>query len=382
MMDLTLEQLRTYAQQTKTPSITIYLPTHLIGPDTQQNPIRLRNVVRHVEHQLAEQGMKPPAIAELLAPVQDLLLDTQFWQGRHETLVLLVAPDEFHSHWLPFTTEEEVIIGTAFYLKPMLPLFTGDGRYLILAVSQNDVRLFEATRRSIMPLLLPEDAPTSLAEALKYDDEEKQLQSHSTASGSGMIFHGQGVGAEGQKVKIERFFQQLDSALAPVLRQFSIPLVLAGADYLLPIYRRVSEYKHILAEGIAGNPERLRPDELQAKAWPLVEPLFRKDVAAVLARYQQWKATPKVVDGVEAIVAAAVQGRVAQLVLAADVPVWGTLDAATGLVTSYQVGAAEAGGVALLDYAAIQTLTHGGEVYALPQRELTVSAPGVAILRY
>ena len=69
------------------------------------------------------------------------------------------------------------MIAEQFDLKPLLPLFTAGGRYYQLAISQNQVRLFEGTRFGINETDL-RDAPRSLEEALKYDVRESQLQAH------------------------------------------------------------------------------------------------------------------------------------------------------------------------------------------------------------
>ncbi len=46
MKSLTLDQLKELAQQTSSPSISIFLPTHRAGQDTQQDPIRFKNLLR------------------------------------------------------------------------------------------------------------------------------------------------------------------------------------------------------------------------------------------------------------------------------------------------------------------------------------------------
>ncbi len=56
MENLTLEQLLKLAQQSQDPSISIYLPTHCAGPDTQQDPIRFKNLVRRRNGEVAGAG--------------------------------------------------------------------------------------------------------------------------------------------------------------------------------------------------------------------------------------------------------------------------------------------------------------------------------------
>ena len=49
------------------------------------------------------------------------------------------------------------------------------------------------------------------------------------------------------------------------------PLVLAGVDYLFPIYREANTYPHLLDKGITGSPEELTIKDLHRQSLSLVE---------------------------------------------------------------------------------------------------------------
>ena len=53
--------------------VSILMPTHRAGQETQQDPIRLKNLVREVEERLKAKGLRSPEIAGLLEPAQLLL---------------------------------------------------------------------------------------------------------------------------------------------------------------------------------------------------------------------------------------------------------------------------------------------------------------------
>ena len=63
--------------------------------------------------------------------------------------------------------------GDRFHLKPLLPLLTGDGRFYVLAVSQNAVRLLQGTRHSIHEIR-PELMPKSFADATHFWGKERE----------------------------------------------------------------------------------------------------------------------------------------------------------------------------------------------------------------
>ena len=333
MENLTIDQLKGLAQQAANPSISLFLPTHRAGQETQQDPIRLKNLLRDAEQHFLNSGMGPREVSALLQPAHALLNDSYFWRHQYDGLAVFMAADNFHSYRLPYCVEELLIIAQSYYVKPVLPLFTNNGHYYILAISQNEVRLFEGTRHSVGQIDLPAEIPTSLNEALKLDEPEVQLQMHTGSSPGGAstgMFHGQGSGAEEKEAGIEHYLSLVDSGLKKTFREQQAPLVLAGVDYLLPIYRRVSDYAHIMPEGITGSPEHLRAEQLQEQAWPIVEPYFRQAMEKIMAQYRQLAGTEKAADNIKEIVAAAVNGRVDRLVIAIDTQVWGLFNPDTG----------------------------------------------------
>ena len=389
METLALDQIKGLAEQTQSPSISIFLPTHRAGEDTQQDPIRFKTLLREAELRLLDKGMGPREVSALLQPAQALLDEAYFWQHQREGLAVFIAPDDFHYYHLPFRVEELLVIARSYYATPVLPLFTNNGHYYILAISQNEVRLFEGTRYSVGQIDLPDGTPESLDEALKSDDPEKQLGFHSgTSQGTSQggvrssMFHGQGPGDEEQEDRIERYLNLVDAALKEIFREKQEPLILAGVDYLLPIYHKVSEYANIMKEGITGSHEHLRPEELQEQAWPIVEPYFRQEMETVVEQYRQLAATGKATDSIEEIVTAAFYGRVDKLLLVVDTQVWGIFNPDTGNVVHYQEAQSKEDDLALLDFAAMQTLQKDGNVYALSQMEMPTNSPIAAVLRY
>ncbi|HET9907744.1 MAG TPA: hypothetical protein VFQ23_13915 [Anaerolineales bacterium] len=385
MENLTLDQLKNLAQQTASPSISIFLPTHRAGQDTQQDPIRFKNLLRDAEKQFLSSGMGPREVSALLQLAQALLDDSYFWMHQYEGLAVFMTSEDFHSYRLPFKVEELLIIAQSYYIQPVLPLFTNNGHYYILAISQDEVRLFEGTRHGVGQIDLPDGTPENLNEALRLDDPQKQLQMHTgssqSATGHGM-FHGQGAGDEEQKVRIERYLNLVDTGLKEIFREQKAPLVLAGVDYLLPIYRKVSEYANIMQEGITGSPEHLRPEELQEQAWPIVEAYFRQETVIAVEQYEQHAAMDKATDDVKEIVAAAFNGRVDKLILSVETQVWGTFNPTTREVILDSDGQGKQNSLALLDFAVMKTLQNGGTVYALSQEEMPTESPIAVVFRY
>jgi hypothetical protein len=376
---LSRAELETLIEEPEGLCVSIFLPTHRAGAQTQQDPIRFKNLLREAEEQLLAKEFRAPEAEELLGPAWEVLDDSVFWRHQSDGLAIFLSAGVFRYYRLPLNFEVLVVVADRYYLKPLLPLLTGDGQFYVLALSQNEVRLLRATRHSVSEVEL-EDVPESLADTLRYDDQEKQLQFHTgTAGGRGgraAIFHGHEP--DDPKDDILRYFRQIDRGVQELLKGSQAPLVLVGVDYLLPIYREVSRYPHTIDEGVTGNPESLSPEELHERTWDAVRPRFSEAQQNAAARYRQLAGTGQTSRDVREIVAAAYYGRVETLFAASGTQQWGVFDPDTGDVDLYE--GPEGGD--LLEFAAIQTILHHGTVYVTNLENMPADADAVSVFRY
>ncbi len=113
-----------------------------------------------------------------------------------------------------------------------------------------------------------------MQQELNIDEQPKELQTHTVAAASrgkgSEGFHGQYEETQVDKEMLTQFFRRIDHKLHDALKDTSIPLVIAGVDYLLPLYRQVSTYPHLLLEEIQGNLEHATLDEVLQQASRLV----------------------------------------------------------------------------------------------------------------
>ena len=160
--------------------------------------------------------------------------------------------------------------------------FQGDEFY-ILALSLNNIKLFHCVHyrngESYISEMELGNIPTNLSKAMSSNYLEKQLHSHTSsgqASRNGRaIYHGQGVGTNHHKNNILQFFRQVDKNLHKVLAEKKSPLILAGVDYLLPIYQKASKHRYLIKEAVKGSPEKLNKKDLYKKCWSIAKTCFK-----------------------------------------------------------------------------------------------------------
>ncbi len=380
-----LEQLMLSEQQH---CVSIYLPTHRTGTETQQDPIRLKKQLREAEKLLSSQGVSTRDVQTTLEPANKLLQDTGFWQHQSDGLAIFLSSNRVRLYRLPLNFKELTIVEDHFYIKPLLPIFTGDGHFYILALSQNHIRLLNGTHTSVNEVDIGQVAG-SLDEALPSDDHQVNLQLHTSGSVGGKIgdgsvtFHGQGSGSdESAKNDLLRYFHLVDDGLQEFLQGDGAPLVLAGVEYLLPIYKEANTYPNIIDLVIKGNPDLLSAKELHKSAWRILEPLFQVAQEEAFALYKQLagQASERAANTLERIIPAAIQGRVETLFVAAGVQQSGVFNPATNEIEIHDKQ--ESGDEHLLDLAVVQTYLKGGTVYVVEPEKVPGGTYAAAVLRY
>lgn len=388
---LTKNDLKTLMERQNGLCVSIFMPTHRAWPETQQESIRLKNLLRTAEEYLVRNGLRAPEARKLLEPPQIFFTDTSFWRYQSDGLAMFLSPHVFRYYRIPLRFEELIVVSNRFNIKPLLPLLSSEGRFFILALSQNNIRLFQGTHYSISEVNLEGDnIPTSISEALKYTDIEKQLQFHTRTTPfvgeSPMVterageFFGQREDIDQARKNILEYFNNVDKGLHELLRNEKAPLVLAGVDYLLPIYREKNSYPYLMERGITGSPKGISENDLHKQAWDIVRPYFQKSQEDAAAKYRQFDNTGHTSNEIKEILTAANQGRVESLFVAVGIHQWGRFDTDTDTILLHENE--EAGDEDLLDLAAVLTLLKGGDVYAVEPEKVPSPSLLAAVLRY
>ena len=279
--------LKSLAAQKGKWCVSLYMPTHRVGREQQQDPIRLKNLLAEAEAKLLANGLRRPDVQKLMSAAEELLPNTDFWRHQGDGLAIFMSNDFHVTYRLPMEFDELLVIANKFHIKPLIPLLGRVGRFYILAVSINNIRLFEGTPDTINEIKL--NFPTSMDEALWMDEPERYLNLHSSSSSTrgAAVFHGHGIGDEDKK-NILRFFQSVNEGINNLIEDKTPPMVVAGVDYLVPLYRETSTYRNILKDHVDGNPDRENLSELHADAWEIVKPIFEESQKKAFEKYQQF----------------------------------------------------------------------------------------------
>jgi hypothetical protein len=370
------------------PCLSIYMCTDRLGAETQQNPIRLRNLLRQAEERLVQDGdIRTVEARAQLQPAHDLLSQSQYWRHMDDGLALFMARGFFREYRVPLGFDEQVIVSNRFHIRPLLPLLVGDGRFYVLALSQGGVRLYQGTRDSISPVEL-ENVPANLNESRHTDEPSGNLQFHTAAQQTGgpgseraAMYYGTGAADNNVQREIVRYFHEVDRGLRETLGDEQIPLVLAGVEDLLPMYREANSYPALIEEEIPTGTDMMDGQDLHDRAWPLVEPIFlaAREKAITLYRRLAGESSVKASSDLREVVPAAYYGRVGTLLLANGAQEWGSFDRENGTIA---IPPGNGNAEDLFDLAAVFTLQNKGTVYTVDREQMPGRVPVAALFRY
>ncbi|TAF05118.1 MAG: hypothetical protein EAZ77_14620 [Nostocales cyanobacterium] len=385
---LSIDDLKALVENPQTPSVTLYMPTQKAGAEIRQNPIRFKNLIREAEQRLEAMGIRHTEVVDFLQPAMELD-NSDFWEHQNQGLVIFISPHLFRYYCLPIDFPQLVFVGEQFHLKPLLHFINNDGRFYVLALSQKDVKFFAGTGHRLNEMQV-ENMPHSLEETLLEDEFQKGVQHRvgthrggTTAAEHPGSFHGQGSpDREKHEEHILQFCYAINAALNETLRDEKAPLVLAGVEYLFPIYQSANTYPYLLADGITGNQETLNLEQLHDEAWRIVAPLFQQDKKAAIELYAQLagEGTGKAANDIKEIIPAAYYHRVDSLLVSLADQKWGKFDSETATLELHTKP--EPDDQDMLDFAAIYTILNGGKVYTLESEEMPNESKIAAIFRY
>lgn len=387
----TTEDLRTLVAETASPAVSIFLPTHVKGREIRQDPIRLRTLLDDAERELTSRGMRGEDARTMLAPGHELERDALFWRHQDQGLALFFAPGISRHYQVGIELEEKLVVGSLFNVRPLLSLLAVDGRFLLLAITNDGARLFEATRFTLnerTDLRVPEGVGAVMRET-EYDEAfdvgpaaRPRIGASGLGAGVGLPLTTGESPEDLRKAERIEYLRRVVAGIEAAVDNDPAPVVLAADSQIRGHMRELLKLRNLLPEDLQLNPGAFGIEDLHRRAWQHVRPYFLAAREEAMSRFNTLLGNedPRASLSLDEIVKAARFSRVEMLFLAQGETVWGRYDEDADTVSLHERQGRD--DIELLDYAAVQTLLHGGHVDILPRAEMPRQALSAAIFRY
>ena len=345
------------------PSITLAMPI----PNPAELAEGLKSALHSIRKQLVESHTDTQTAGELLAPLERLaagLETTHMWAN---SLIAFRSPGAFRHYWMRERLKDVAVVSERFEIRPLLAALSRDQRFHLLAIGRHHVRLFRSTPHFMEEVRLAGVAPLNMEELVHSHRpdhlvEERSAAGPSVGSMQGVAF-GAGSESEKEQDRFRHFLREAERGITKLLRRDAEPLILAGVEYDLAIYRQLNTYPHLLEQAVDGSPEHLMARNLHERAWEIVSQCPSEPLQKALADYRKQSGAALLVGDTGAIVKAAAEGRVAGLFLSESAGAAGQPDDP-------------------LNVAALETVLHGGWAFALNPAEMPAKDSAAALLRF
>ncbi len=372
-------------QNTNDPKISIYIGTDRSG-ESEKFQLKFKNALKNAVSQLTDphlQGehvMNKQQAQDYLSAGFNLLADNEFWNYLSDGLAVFIGKNTFKYFTVPLSFKDFIYVNKAFYLRHLISLLNEESRFFVLALSQNDVRFFDATRFSISPVRISDLVPMGKEELIGVDNREKVLQHHS--GGSDTIYHGHGGAKDIQDIQVKKYFEDVDKGLMKMLFDENAPLIIYSTEEQVALYKSISDYSNIIEEKITGNPENDDPVLIHEKAWNQIKSYFTQRKEEIRNAFEAALAEEEASFSIHNVVPAALNGKVKTIFVDKNTEaVWGTYDQATNKISIHPNK--QANSICLLNKAAMATYNNGGKVLNIPRMEFPrIVAQVNAIYRY
>ncbi len=364
--------------------VSIYIPTHRAGVEINEHfdPIVYKNGLQDVKQKLQTKGIETIQIERMLEPGYELLRDDGFWHKLTESLVVFIAEGYFKYIKMPVVPTEEIVIDNSFFVAPLIPIITTKEYYYLLVISKKQAKFYRADAFGMQYIPIDE-LPNGVDDVVHFEekDDEKLFRTGGRGGTGGANFHGIGSGKPDEKQNIALYLEEVDDTLwKHILNKENAPVLLAGVEYLIPIYKQVTDYHNIWNEALTGSHEHEDIPTLYKQTREIMEPYFQRGLNKALEDYGNKSATALTSTTASDIIPATYYAQVSHLFIRKGEHIWGTFDEMANELKIFNTP--EEGGEDLLDNAVVKTLVNGGEVFLLEKEKMPAESLIAAILRY
>jgi len=264
MQRIKLEKL---ASERSYPCVTISMNTNRTYPDNQKDSIEFKKLIKEAhDHVVDEFGQHE--VSNLLEKIDFLeeLIDFNKNLGSLHIFLSETTSEIVKSTW-PIL-KNSVSVAENFVIKPLIKDFNRIEDYMILELSQTDIRLLHAINDSILGEMPNEDFPFA-----------KNLQA----------LNNQNKATDGKQTdnRIREFFNQIDKAVVKIHNQTDMNVVVICTDANWSKLLQVADKPSIYYGNINNNFNDSSSNSLGSETWQLVVAIQEKARAEAIKEMQE-----------------------------------------------------------------------------------------------
>jgi len=363
------------------PLISLYQPTHRSFPDSKQDPIVFKNLLRDIENSLKKIA-DMDLIGSIMKPFYELESDEDFWNNTTMGLAIFASQNKCIVYKLNNTVKEYAAVANSFHIKPLIKAFQSIENYLLLGLSRENFALYKGNRLGFEEIVIDKDVPRTLEQVLGDQLSESDLSQRSyDGAGGPTMFYGNGGSKPEINKDTEKYFRYVDNYVYEnYSKPLKLPLILVSIKEYHSEFKRISNNPYLLEAGIEKSIESLDLEEIQKKTQIIIDEINMGKIKKLTESYEQAAGESLGTSDLALAVKAAYEGRVETILIEGDKIVPGKIDFQTGEIEFGDIASPDYGDV--LDDLAELVFSNGGAVVIVEKDKMPVTTGIAVIFRY
>lgn len=232
-------------------NLSISLPTHRTFPDNQQDVVLLKNLVVESEKNLINRYGKRE-VSGILEKL-NLVIEKVNENENLDSLHIFISNEIFEIINLPIPIENsEVIINDSFnvfYLTKAMEQFK---EYLVLVLTQNGVKLYDAISNTVVSEIENDDFP--------FEDNNLYLTHSDKSSDAKQVDN-----------LVREYFNRVDKAIQKIHNETGLRIVVVGTPRNYQHLTHVSDNNNVYLGNSPINYNDVSPHRLGIQSWELIK---------------------------------------------------------------------------------------------------------------
>ena len=282
------DKLERLAVERNNPCVTISMNTHRTNPDNQKDIAGLKILIKEAhEHVINEFGHHQ--VSNLLRKIDNLEeeIDANYNLDSLHIFLSDTTKEIVRSSWP--TLKNTVSVAENFVIKPLIKDFNRIEEYLILVLSQSDVRLLQAINDNISGEIERDDFPFAKNPYILTDQDKA---------------------SDGKADNLVReFFNQIDKALVKIHNKTDMNVVVICTDNNWSRLMQVADKPSIYYGNVSINYNDTANHSIASEAWQIVVSRQEEGRARAIKEMQEAAGYGKVITDLHEIFLAVKAGR-------------------------------------------------------------------------
>jgi Ca2+-binding EF-hand superfamily protein len=271
------------------PSVSILMPTHRLFPENQQDPIRLKNLVKLAETRLLAEFSKPEV--KIIIEKINAIIDEIDFNHLLDGLAIFVNRKFSRKYLFQFPVKERAAVDSAFLTRDIVFAINRTQPYYVLVLGDKMTRIFNGVRDNLNEIVYNGfPVHNKFRQMLERADEI-----HTNDRLSDNI------------EKKRNYFREVEKEFKK-LNVDSHPFALAGVEENIGTFKDTITINNLLTS-LKGSYDKTSASELAKLIWPEVKKGFAEIREKVLKQLEEAISSKKAARGIDEVWKAANEGR-------------------------------------------------------------------------